>query len=117
MKAQITRGIGSHMDPSPGLKVQKPTSLSAIHNLVEGLLHLLAECEDEVQHLAPVARHILAQRLELGLVIVDAAQQHTTSCILNFLHDHIRFVPSHSPYSVISIISNKHTMNCKEATA
>jgi hypothetical protein len=30
-----------------------------------------------VQHLAPVACHILAQRLELTLVVMDAAGAHT----------------------------------------
>jgi hypothetical protein len=49
------------------------TSLAAVHDLVEGLLHLLADGEDEVQHLAPVASHVMAQRLQLRLVVVDAA--------------------------------------------
>jgi hypothetical protein len=49
------------------------TSLPSVHDLVEGLLHLLADGEDEVQHLAPVASHVLAQQLELTLVVMDAA--------------------------------------------
>jgi hypothetical protein len=51
------------------------TSLSTLHDLVEGLLHLLADGEDEVQHLAPVACHILAQSFELALIVMDAAAE------------------------------------------
>jgi hypothetical protein len=49
------------------------TSLAAIHDLVECLLHFLADGQDEVQHLAPVACHVMAQRLQLRLVVMDAA--------------------------------------------
>lgn len=55
-----------------------PTSLSTVDDLVEGFFHLLADGEDEVQHLAPVACHILAKGLELTLVVVDAAERTHT---------------------------------------
>jgi hypothetical protein len=45
----------------------------------------LADGEDEVQHLAPVACHILAKGLELTLVVMDAAEgTHTAVQSMGF---------------------------------
>jgi hypothetical protein len=48
-------------------------ALAAVHHLLKGLLQLVDERQDEVQHLAPVGADVAAQHLQLLLVLVDAA--------------------------------------------
>ena len=48
------------------------TAIAALDDACERLLHLLAQRQDEVQHLAAVATDIIAKRHQLRLVVANA---------------------------------------------